>query len=79
LGHQRALDAGTTALLERVTFRLIYDQQILVEGASILDLLRQFQELLLIIENGCNPSFFSLFEVLPAYTSRFLPILLGTE
>lgn len=30
---------------EEVTFRLIYDQQILVEGISMLDVLRQFQVL----------------------------------
>jgi len=37
---------------DEVTFRLLYDQQILVEGTSILDVLRQFQELPLIIEDG---------------------------
>jgi len=36
---------------EEITFRLIYDQQILVEATSMLDVLRQFQELPLIIND----------------------------
>ena len=31
-------------------FRLLYDQQILVEGSSILDVLKQFDELPLVFE-----------------------------
>lgn len=37
---------------EETTFRLIYDNQILVEGCSIQDVLRQFHELPLIINDG---------------------------
>ena len=34
------------------TFRLFYDEKILVEGASIRDVLRQFDEMPLIINYG---------------------------
>ena len=34
------------------TFRLLYAQQILVEGESVPDVLRQFDELPLIIDDG---------------------------
>ena len=37
---------------EEVTFRLIYDQQILSEGSSVQEVLRQFDELPLIINEG---------------------------
>ena len=37
---------------DEVTFRLLYDQQILVEGYSVQDVLRQFHELPLIINDG---------------------------
>ena len=35
-----------------VTFRLFYDQQILAEGYSVQDVLRQFDELPLVINDG---------------------------
>ena len=37
---------------DEVLFRLFYDQQILVEGNSIQDVLRQFEELPLVINDG---------------------------
>jgi len=37
---------------EEETFRLFYDEKILVQGASVLDVLRQFDELPLIINYG---------------------------
>ncbi|MBN9385073.1 MAG: hypothetical protein J0H74_30235 [Chitinophagaceae bacterium] len=35
-----------------VTLRLLYDQQILAEGYSVQDVLRQFHELPLVINDG---------------------------
>ncbi|MDO6433272.1 hypothetical protein Q4E93_21860 [Flavitalea sp. BT771] len=37
---------------DEVLFRLFYDQQILVEGNSALDVLAKFHDLPLIIEDG---------------------------
>ena len=37
---------------DEVLFRLFYDQQILVEGDSVQDVLRQFDELPLVINDG---------------------------
>jgi hypothetical protein len=37
---------------DEVLFRLFYDQQVLVEGSSVKDVLTQFEELPLIIEDG---------------------------
>jgi len=37
---------------DEVLFRLLYDQQILVEGNSVQDVLRQFDELPIVINDG---------------------------
>ena len=37
---------------DEVLFRLFYDQQILVEGNNVQDVLRQFEELPLVINDG---------------------------
>jgi len=37
---------------DEVLFRLFYDQQILIEGSSVQDVLRQFDELPLVIDDG---------------------------
>ena len=37
---------------DEVLFRLFYDQQILVEGDSVQEVLRQFEELPIVINDG---------------------------
>ena len=37
---------------DEITFRLLYDQQIIVEGNSVKDVMMQFDELPLIIDDG---------------------------
>ena len=37
---------------DEVLFRLFYDQQVLVEGSSVQDVLAQFDELPLIVDDG---------------------------